>query len=60
MTSAPPVHVLLEGKALCGLGAASEWPPGHQSVSADEWPAATCERCLLTAQIYLRHPKRMN
>lgn len=47
----PRLHLLAEGRALCGLaGIPRDWAPGHFWVGADEPPieraSANCAACL--------------
>jgi hypothetical protein len=40
------VHILYEGRALCGLpGIPREWPEGHRWVRKEERNRATCSGC---------------
>lgn len=52
-STARVVHLLAEGRALCGLkGVPSEWPPGHVWVSffSDERRLADCLGCTRAAR----------
>ncbi len=43
----PCVHVLHEGRALCGMpGLPRDWPAGHKWTRIDEIKDATCNVCI--------------
>lgn len=49
----PDVHILHEGRALCGLaGVPRDWPKGERWTRLDERATATCDACLEAAEPY--------
>ena len=46
----PKVHILIEGRALCGKpGVPGDWRDGHRWVRFEERATATCDECLSAA-----------